>query len=102
MGPLALRKSVNCNMRLPKTLPSTGSLREAVSELETREDRSPAAAVRLGVCYYLLGRNQLALNTLKTGDGGALAHFYMGKANAGPAAFRRGPAKLRRRRQSRL
>lgn len=58
-------------------------LREAVSELETREDRSPAAAVRLGVCYYLLGRNQLALNTLKTGDGGALAQFYMAKANAG-------------------
>ena len=58
-------------------------LREAVSELETREDRSPAAAVRLGVCYYLLGRNQLAMNTLKTGDGGALALFYMGKANAG-------------------
>ncbi len=57
-------------------------LRDAVSELETREDRSPAAAVRLGVCYYLLGRNQLAMNTLKTGDGGALAHFYMGKANA--------------------
>jgi DNA-directed RNA polymerase subunit alpha len=38
--------------------------------------------VRLGVCYFLLGRYQLALSTLKTGDGGALAHFYQGKANA--------------------
>ena len=30
-------------------------LREAVNEMESSEDRSPAAAVRLGVCYYLLG-----------------------------------------------
>jgi DNA-directed RNA polymerase subunit alpha len=57
-------------------------LRDAVSELELREERSPAAAVRLGVCYFLLGRYQQALNTLKSGDGGALAHFYQGKANA--------------------
>ena len=31
-------------------------LRDAVGELESREERTPAAAVRLGVCYYLLGR----------------------------------------------
>jgi DNA-directed RNA polymerase subunit alpha len=55
-------------------------LRESVQELETREDRSPATSVRLGVCYYLLGRNQQALETLSKADGGALAHFYMGKA----------------------
>ena len=30
-------------------------LRDAVSDLEMREDRTPAVAVRLGVCYYLLG-----------------------------------------------
>ena len=30
-------------------------LRDAVGELESREERTPAAAVRLGVCYYLLG-----------------------------------------------
>jgi DNA-directed RNA polymerase subunit alpha len=55
------------------------SLRDAVAELETREDRSPAAAVRLGVCYYLLGRYRQAQDTLSTADGGALAHFYLGK-----------------------
>ena len=31
-------------------------LRDSVAELEVREERSPATAVRLGVCYYLLGR----------------------------------------------
>src|SRR5215831_6664622 len=57
-------------------------LREAVNEMEASEDRSPAAAVRLGVCYYLLGRYHHAIDTLKTGDGGALAHFYLAKAQA--------------------
>ena len=55
------------------------ALREAVNEMEAGEDRSPAAAVRLGVCQYLLGRYNQAFDTLKTGDGGALAHFYLGK-----------------------
>jgi DNA-directed RNA polymerase subunit alpha len=55
------------------------TLRDAVSELEAREERSPAAAVRLGVCQYLLGRYGLAVEALKTGDGGALAHFYLAK-----------------------
>jgi DNA-directed RNA polymerase subunit alpha len=59
------------------------TLREAINELEASEDRSPAAAVRLGVCHYLLGRYQLALETLKTGDGGALALFYIAKAQQG-------------------
>ena len=31
-------------------------LRDAVAELEMREDRTPATGVRLGVCYFLLGR----------------------------------------------
>lgn len=56
------------------------ALREAVNEMEASEDRSPAAAVRLGVCQYLLGRYNQAFDTLKTGDGGALAHFYLGKS----------------------
>ncbi|MEX2174638.1 MAG: DNA-directed RNA polymerase subunit alpha C-terminal domain-containing protein [Pirellulaceae bacterium] len=56
-----------------------GSLRDAVAELEVREDRSPAAAVRLGVCYYLLGRYRQAQETLSNSDGGALAHFYLGR-----------------------
>ena len=63
------------------------ALREAVNEMEVGEDRSPAAAVRLGVCYYLLGRYHQAIETLKTGDGGALAHFYMGSTNAALEQF---------------
>ncbi|MCI0358771.1 MAG: tetratricopeptide repeat protein, partial [Planctomycetaceae bacterium] len=55
------------------------ALRDAVAELETREDRSPAAAVRLGVCYFLLGRYRQAQETLSSADGGALAHFYLGR-----------------------
>jgi DNA-directed RNA polymerase subunit alpha len=45
-----------------------------------REDRSPAAAVRLGVCYYILGRYPRAVETLSRADGGAVAHFYLGKS----------------------
>jgi DNA-directed RNA polymerase subunit alpha len=56
-----------------------GTLRDAVAELEAREDRTPAAAVRLGVYYYLLGRYRMALETLGSADGGALANFYIGK-----------------------
>jgi len=55
-------------------------LREAVGELELREDQSPASMVRLGVCLYLLGRYSRAVEALKKGDGGALAHFYAAKA----------------------
>lgn len=56
-------------------------LRDAVGELEVREDRTPASAVRLGVCYYLMGRYRQAIETLSSADGGALAHFYLGKSN---------------------
>lgn len=56
-----------------------GALRDAVAELENREERSPAAKVRLGVCYYLLGKFRLAHETLSSADGGALAQFYLGK-----------------------
>ena len=31
-------------------------LRDAVAELDGREDHTPASSVRLGVCQYLLGR----------------------------------------------
>jgi DNA-directed RNA polymerase subunit alpha len=54
-------------------------LSEAVQELESKEDQSPAGKVRLGVCYYLLGRYRLAGDALSKADGGALAHFYLGK-----------------------
>ena len=55
------------------------ALRDAIAELEVSEERSPATAVRLGVCYFLLGRYSAAIQTLKAGDGGALAHFYFAK-----------------------
>ena len=56
------------------------TLRDAVGELELREDQSPASMVRLGVCLYLLGRYSRSLEALRKGDGGALAHFYAAKA----------------------
>ena len=56
-----------------------GVLRDSVGELEVHEERSPATAVRLGVCYYLLGRYRMAIETLSNADGGALALFYLGK-----------------------
>jgi DNA-directed RNA polymerase subunit alpha len=60
---------------------SFSTLRDAVGELEVREDRTPASAVRLGVCYYLMGRYRQAVETLSSADGGALAHFYLGKSH---------------------
>jgi len=56
------------------------ALRDAVGELETHDQQTPASSVRLGVCYYLMGRYQSAVNTLKQGDGGALVQFYLGKS----------------------
>jgi DNA-directed RNA polymerase subunit alpha len=61
-------------------------LRGAVQELEGSGERSPAASVRLGVCQHLLGRSQDALETLRSGDGGALARFFQGCAHAALAA----------------
>lgn len=57
-----------------------GVVRDAVAELEIQEERTPATAVRLGVCYFILGRFRLAADTLANSDGGALALFYLGKA----------------------
>lgn len=58
-----------------------GILRDSVAELEVREDRTPATAVRLGVCYYLLGRFHRAIETLSSADGSALSLFYLGKSH---------------------
>ena len=55
-------------------------LRDSVSELEASEDLTPAMAVRLGVCYYLLGRMPRAIETLRSADGSALALFYLGRS----------------------
>jgi len=56
------------------------ALRDAVGELESRVDHTPATAVRLGVCYYLLCRFETAGQTLSSADGGAVAQFYLGKS----------------------
>ncbi len=56
-------------------------LREAVAELEAQAGKSPAAMARLGVCQFLLGRYSEAAETLAHADGGALTHFYLGKAH---------------------
>ena len=55
-------------------------LNEAVQELEVKGDHSPAGKVRLGVCYYLMGKYARAIDTLQGADGGAMAQFYMAKA----------------------
>jgi DNA-directed RNA polymerase subunit alpha len=77
-GPQEIKKVVNT---IAEDFSQYRELRDAVGEFELREDRSPAASVRLGVCYYLLGRYSAAINTLKAGDGGALAHYYLGKTH---------------------
>ena len=56
-------------------------LRDAVAELEIGEDLTPASTVRLGVCYYLLGRFSRAIETLAESDKGALSYFYIGRSH---------------------
>jgi DNA-directed RNA polymerase subunit alpha len=56
------------------------TLRDAVGELEAREDNTPASNVRLGVSLFLMGRYNRAIEILNRADGGALAQFYLGKA----------------------
>jgi DNA-directed RNA polymerase subunit alpha len=58
-----------------------GELREAVSELQDKDEHSPASMVRLGVCFYLLGKYNSAILSLQKGDGGALVLYYQGRAN---------------------
>ncbi|MHB8974091.1 MAG: DNA-directed RNA polymerase subunit alpha C-terminal domain-containing protein [Pirellulaceae bacterium] len=70
--------------QLTRAVSSDGSrvpvLRDSVSELESSESLTPAMAVRLGVCYYLLGRTTRAIETLRSSDGSALALFYTGRS----------------------
>ncbi len=55
-------------------------LRDAVNELQAKEEQTPASMVRLGVSLFLLGRYYRAAEVLKQADGGALAHFYLAKS----------------------
>ncbi len=78
-GPKEIRRLVEA---LAGDAAAHRELRAAVKELEEQGDRSPAASVKLGVCQQLLGRAREALDTLKSGDGGAVALFYQGLAHA--------------------
>jgi DNA-directed RNA polymerase subunit alpha len=78
-GPAEVRRLVEA---LGKHATVHRDLRAAVKELESHADRSPAASVKLGICQRLLGRAREALDTLKSGDGGALALFHQGLAHA--------------------
>ena len=51
-------------------------LRDAVNELQSKEEQTPASMVRFGVALYLLGRYYRASEVLRQADGGAMAHFY--------------------------
>ncbi len=76
-GPQEIRQILDSLSQDPTRL---AVFRDAVSELETRPDHTPASSVRLGVCQYLLGGYKQSVETLSNADGGALAHFYMGQA----------------------
>ncbi len=80
-GPFGPQEIKKLEQAIAEDFSQFRALRDAVGELEDGGDQSPAAAVRLGVCYYLLGRYQVAAETLKSGDGGALSNFYLGKTN---------------------
>lgn len=54
-------------------------LRDAVDELQHREEQTPASCVRLGACMYLMGRYYRAIEVLEQADGGAMAHYYLAK-----------------------
>jgi DNA-directed RNA polymerase subunit alpha len=56
------------------------TLRDAVGELQSKEEQTPASNARLGVCLFILGRYYRAIEVLRQADGGALAYYYLGKA----------------------
>jgi DNA-directed RNA polymerase subunit alpha len=55
-------------------------LRDAVNELQAKEEQTPASNVRFGVCLHLLGRYYRAIEVLRLADGGALAQFFLAKS----------------------
>ncbi len=55
-------------------------LKEGIAELVTKQDElSPSMMVKLGVCQFLIGEYDAAEETLKKGDGGAMAQYYFAK-----------------------
>ncbi|MGA2621738.1 MAG: DNA-directed RNA polymerase subunit alpha C-terminal domain-containing protein [Thermoguttaceae bacterium] len=63
-------------------------LRDAVGELQGKEEQTPASMVRLGVSLYLLGRYYRAIEALKQADGGAMARFYLAKSHFAREEYR--------------
>jgi DNA-directed RNA polymerase subunit alpha len=55
-------------------------LREAVREMEMDDTLSPAGKTKMGVCQFLLGKFSLALATLQSADGSAMAYFYQARS----------------------
>ena len=87
MGPFGPNEIEQIRKMISQNYANYRVLRDAVGELETQENRSPAMSVRLGVCYYLLGQYKASIDTLSNSDGGALTHFYLGKAHLALEAF---------------
>ena len=79
-GPLEMERLTSV---LSVDMTQIDTLRNAIDELEAEEKSgklSPAGRVRLGCAYCLLGLYDSAIMFLKKGDGGALALFYIAKA----------------------
>ena len=97
------RDSYGWRGRLPRIPTQLAVLRDSVAELEVSEDLPPATAVRLG-CLLLPAWDaiELAVDTLRNADGGALALFYLGKAQFALGRLRGGDQQLQRGQGSRL
>jgi len=76
-GPAKIRQLVDAIADEPSNY---RVLSEAAADLTAKQEQSPASMVRLGVCLYLVGQYEKAVEALKSGDGGALAHFYLAKS----------------------
>ena len=98
-GPQEIKQMVNA---IAEDFSQYRALRDAVAELEVREDRSPAASVRLGVCYYLLGRYSAAIADAQGGRRRCAGALLPGQDLLRPGAVRPGDRQLRRGGQGRL
>jgi len=79
-GPFGPTEVKQVREAIAKDHANFGRLRDAVNELQGKEEQTPASMVRLGVAMYLLGRYYRACEVLKQADGGAMAHFYLAKS----------------------
>lgn len=78
--PFGPNEITNIHKALSSEYANFALLRDSVNELAERSDRTPADNTRLGVCQYLLGNYKESIETLSNSDGGAVAHYYRGKA----------------------